>query len=379
MNKKRAKITLTLFALLVLCAVFIIVRTRGPGGNADTLTSTLSLEDIQNAPLILEGKALTFADFSTPAKGLPGDKGTGCIVSLRQDMVAFGDINNDQKGDAAGVVGVDCSVGRHDVYLVVWTGLATKAESGVTPIGSVLLGERIPVFSIQIKNGQIDVSRGAEYGGTSSVALQKTSAFIVESGKVKESTQAGENVTTLPPDDWKNYTSDKYGFSFFYPSDWGTVKEFVEKGSCPAGVITAKDPCIHISLAFSDVKGSGIFLSTATNLYAKYPNKNRGGYWGDAALSIKSKEYLYGFCGGHTSVSCGLINNSFGAEYLRYHDKGCINDSDGACDKSVLYYYVKSPNPVFYSALLSDAYLLNVTDSRVLMEQMMATFRFLAK
>ncbi len=374
MNKKRAKITLTLFALIVLGAVFIIVKTSGNRQSGPTLVDSITLDDVRNSTVILEGKTISLSDFSALAKGLPGDKGSGCRVTLRQDMVASGDVNNDQKGDLAGIVGVDCGVGRHDVYLAVWTG---NRESITAPIGTLLIGDRVPIFGVEIDSSLIRVSRGAEYGGVSSVAIQKTSTYGVYNEHLREESQSGDPITTLPASDWKLYSNAKYGFSFSYPSEWGTVKEFVEKGSCPAKILTAQDQCIHISLAFSDVKGSGIFLSTATNLYAKYPNKNRGGYWGDSALSIKSKDYLYGFCTNREAISCGLINNSFGTEYLRYHNESCINDSDKSCDKVVLYYYIKSTNPTFYSALISDAYLLNVENAQTLMEEMMATFRFL--
>ncbi len=372
MKKRKMQLHLVVFALIVGAGIFSLVKYHNSGDKNTTLLSTLSVEDLKDSSVILDSATYRFHDYVTSAKGVAGDRGLGCRISLRRDSVAFGDFTNDRNGDAAAIVGVDCLGGLHQAYLALWTNTDTKA----VPLGAVRLGDRIPIFSISIDSPHIKLDRGGEFGGPQDIALRKVTAYLVEKGKIKEDATESTSPVVLPRAGWGTYTSEKYGFQFSYPDDWGTVREFTEKGLCPARQITVTEPCIHISLAFSSVKGSGIFLSTASPLFVKYPNR-RAGYWGDIVGKILSSEFVTSFCTDRASISCSLVNNSFSSQYVRYHAKDCINDSDKTCDKEAIYYYLKSQNPTYFSVVISNAYLLGTENVELYFDEMMATFRFL--
>lgn len=113
-----------------------------------------------------------------------GSEGTP-FVSLVDHLIAVGDLDGDGVEDAAGFV-VDNTTGSADfVYLVAVLGLETDA----TPVGAVLMGDRTPVISLTIEDGQaiVDfVTQGPE-DVLCCPTLKVRKTFVVENGRFTES------------------------------------------------------------------------------------------------------------------------------------------------------------------------------------------------
>jgi len=235
MLTKNVKLILSVVLFLVLAVVVIYPKIKRDQEQAHKLDSELTLEGVTESTFMLGGKIYALENGIGSARGIAGDNGAGCKYAVRRDSVVFGDINADAAGDAAGIISVDCNSGAHSVYLALWQGTEGTVGIGTPNTGiTVLLGERVPIFSISFVSPYISVNHGLQFGGQgTSYGRRRIAEYLFDEGTLTEDT-ARTRVVQLHPDDWNTYTSTKYGISFSYPDDWGKVREFTEKGVCPA-------------------------------------------------------------------------------------------------------------------------------------------------
>jgi len=169
----------------------------------------------------------------------------------------------------------------------------------------------------------------------------------------QQTNKNGQNNNEVDTSDWKTYRNEKLGVIFDYPSKWGKIVEFAEQG-CPdyekggvdADILNEKDDCKRITLSGLN---TGEFFSTGTPLLAKY-GFARGGYWGDAAITIESENFIANFCKEKKNI-CEVFktkNNILIAKNVEQREYA------ESSDQKIIVYYIKSTHPIYFGIAMSS-------------------------
>jgi len=232
------------------------------------------------------------------------------------------------------------------------------------------------------------VGGGAYYVGQQNAPSQTASEDNLDTLQVLSTTNNSPETTVNTPTQsnavrvgWKRYENKEIGIAFEYPESWGEISVNREKGcmyentqyygekvasEMKKKLDTTGDPCLHLTLRV----GERNFLATQSALYAQYPVP-RGGYWGDAASSIKTDEYVRNFCSTSRGGDCKVFTTSNGIRVASYVDSGVC---EMGCQPGT-HYVIKSPHAFYFGLTLLASDVGNVNGSDF--ERLINSLRFI--
>ena len=188
---------------------------------------SLTLNQIKSAEYTLPdfGGPFTFnpsGTATTSADEGKGDAGATLTytATLMSDKTTFGDLNGDGSPDAVVPVVEQLGGSGSFYYLVAFLNDNGQPKE----VATQLLGDRIVVNSIAIKDGEIAVAM-LDHGpndGMARATMPVTKYFVLQNNSLIESSKTPQTNTTTTGESsgWKTYINSQYGFTFQYPEGW---------------------------------------------------------------------------------------------------------------------------------------------------------------
>ncbi|TRZ80082.1 hypothetical protein D4R86_04955 [bacterium] len=285
-DKKKIIIGVGIGTILVVSGILVwqfwpdIFSPKSTPGTLNNRTKQLTLESIKNTEYYCKpcNANIQLAD-GHYVKKFP-DSASVLNIKIFNDMVAFGDLNDDGIQDAAVIL--DSSEGGSGHFYE----LAVLANTNGEPLylDSAIIGDRVVINSMTIQSGVIILDI-ITHGLNDALCCPTTEKIIRYELSGNQLVKILDNETV----DWKTYTNTEYGFEIKYPSSWNITKDALQKigeyGTASKSLEIVGNSAIEVPKLYLWVNPLGFGVNPPDIVYELILNKEN-------KIEIKNREEI---------------------------------------------------------------------------------------